>query len=101
MTVGGHPPFQRAARLQLILKKIGPGLAADLPLYSMGLFALFPAASLQVRPRLLDLYAEHYLPLKRAGLAPCIDGLVVSLLYGLEEENTKSRAVARDTFSSS
>ena len=35
---------------------------------------------------LLDLYREHYFPLKKQ-LVPCISGLVLSILPGLDEAN--------------
>eukprot|EP00667_Euglena_gracilis_P000136 EG_transcript_136 len=73
---------------RFIFKKIGANLAKDLPLYGMGLFPFFQSASLQVRPKVLELFSEFFVPLK-LDLAPCLDGLVDSLLYGLEESNTK------------
>ena len=77
---------------ELIFKKIGSGLGPDLPLYSMGLFPLFQNASTQIKPKLIEMYEAYYVPLGAVALAACIDGLVASILYGLEEENTKTYA---------
>ena len=47
---------------------------------------LFLIFFLKVKPKLLDLIENYYLPLKM-NLIPCIPGLVVSILPGLEENN--------------
>lgn len=61
-------------------------LAMDLPLWSYGLFPFLQHASTSVKPLLLGLYKEHYLPLGLQ-LKPCLKGLVLGLLPGLDEQN--------------
>ena len=39
-----------------------------------------------MKPKVLDLIEDYYLPLGR-NLIPCIPGLVISILPGLEEQN--------------
>lgn len=63
-------------------------LAKDLSIYSTGLFVLFPNASVQIKPKILHVFEQYYLPLKRA-LIPSLNGMVVSLLSGLEEEGSE------------
>lgn len=41
-----------------------------------------------MKPRLLKVYETYYLPLKN-NLIPCLPGLVLSLLPGLEESGTE------------
>jgi hypothetical protein len=62
-------------------------LARDLHIYSAGLITLYPFASIQIKPVILDLIQAYYLPLGKA-LLPCLSGLVISLLSGLEEEGS-------------
>ncbi len=59
-------------------------LSKDLFLYSSGLFPLLANAALSVKPVLLDIYETHFLPLKQ-GLRPCLIGLILGILPGLEE----------------
>eukprot|EP00906_Rhabdomonas_costata_P021986 RCo031835 len=74
-----------------VLQKVGArSLAADLPLYSLGLFPLFSSAATQCRRRLLEIYEKYYLTIGPAALSVCCDGLVLSLLFGLEEENAET-----------
>ena len=70
-----------------IFSRIGPdGLADDLFVYCWGLFPLFDYASMQVRPVVLDMYEQYLLPLGPR-LIPALQGLVLSLLPGLEDES--------------
>lgn len=62
-------------------------LAKDLPIYSVGLFSLFPNASVQIKPHVLNIFETYYLPLGSA-LIPSLEGMIISLLSGLEEEGT-------------
>ncbi len=52
-------------------------------------FQIFPQLTIfyhQVKPKILQLYREHYFPLGKQ-LIPCITGLVVSILPGVDEQN--------------
>ncbi|KNC84452.1 hypothetical protein SARC_03316 [Sphaeroforma arctica JP610] len=70
---------------QIIFHRIGPmQLRKDLYLYTMGLFPLFYYASINVKVGLFDLYEAHFLPLGE-GLVPCLKGLILAVLPGLEE----------------
>ena len=69
----------------LILKRIGRnGLAQDLFLFTSGLFPLLSHASMTVKPTLLELYENHFIELGR-DMIPCLRGMVLALLPGLEE----------------
>lgn len=57
----------------------------DLSLYSAGLFPLLSYASTRVRPVLIELLERFYLPLGKE-LIPCLGGLLMALLPGLEEQ---------------
>lgn len=64
---------------------MGPELLAkDISLYSSGLFPLLANAALSVKPVLLSVYETYFLPLKKS-LRPCLTGLIIALLPGLEE----------------
>ena len=70
-----------------IFERIGTkGLASDLLVYSSGLFPLLGHASMSVRPCLLDVYEKYYLPLG-VNLIPCLHGMVLGLMPGLEDES--------------
>ena len=58
----------------------------DLGIYSSGLFPFFQYASSQVKPKIIELLNKYYFHLK-IELIPCIPGLVMSLLPGLDEQN--------------
>ena len=53
-------------------------------IYSAGLFPLLGNASMSVKPVLLNIYEEHYLPLGEH-LKPALTGLLQGILPGLEE----------------
>jgi hypothetical protein len=59
-------------------------LARDVSLYSSGLFPLLANAALSVKPVLLSVYETYFVPLKKS-LRPCLTGLIIALLPGLEE----------------
>lgn len=63
-------------------------LAADLPIYAGGLFPLLSHCSTSLKPPLLSLYETHFLPLGPK-LAPILDGLILALLPGLEDETSE------------
>lgn len=54
----------------------------------MGLFPLFAFASMQIRPKIIDLIKTFYLPIGK-DLLPCLNGLVMALVPGLEETNSE------------
>ena len=59
-------------------------LAAELFIYSAGLFPLLPNASLTVRSGLLTVYETHFVPLGPR-LHPGLNGFLSGVLPGLEE----------------
>lgn len=70
-----------------IFDRIGSkGLASNLLVYSSSLFPLMGYASMSVRPHLLAIYEQYYLPLGD-GLMPALHGFVLGLLPGLEDES--------------
>ena len=70
-----------------IFSRIGTrGLASNLLVYSSGLFPLVGYASMSVRPTLLDICEQYYMPLGKE-LIPALHGLVLGLLPGLEDES--------------
>ncbi|ETE65854.1 Protein dopey-2, partial [Ophiophagus hannah] len=70
---------------EVIFKIIGTKwLAKDLFLYSSGLFPLLGVAALSVKPVLLDLYENYFLPLQKS-LLPSLQAFLIGLLPGLEE----------------
>ncbi|XP_071478733.1 protein DOP1A-like [Diadema antillarum] len=86
-----HPALPSGVHLKaletydLIFRFIGPKLLCqDMFIYSAGLFPLLGNASMSVKPVLLNLYEEHYLPLGEH-LKPALTGLLQGILPGLEE----------------
>ena len=86
-----HPALPSGVHLKAlesygyIFTQIGPQrLAQDLFIYSIGLFPLLSEASIAVKPVLLDLYENHFLPLKKK-LYPGLTGVLLALLPGIEE----------------
>ena len=70
-----------------IFDRIGSkGLASNLLVYSSALFPLMGYASMSVRPPLLNIYEQYYLPLGDA-LMPALHGFMLGLLPGLEDES--------------
>lgn len=73
----------------IVFKRIGPArLARDLPLYAAGLFPLFSHCATSIKAPLLSLYENHFLPLGVA-LCPVLDGFVLALLPGVEDESSE------------
>lgn len=73
----------------LVFTRIGPArLARDLPLYAGGLFPLFSHCSTSLKAPLLSLYEVHFLPLGVA-LCPVLDGFVLAVLPGVEDESSE------------
>lgn len=72
-----------------VFNRLGlPALGKDLPIYSSGLFPLLSYSATSVKPVLLDLYADFFLPLGDE-LIPVLDGFVLALLPGLDDETTE------------
>ncbi|OQR69932.1 protein dopey-1-like, partial [Tropilaelaps mercedesae] len=59
-------------------------LAHDLFIYSAGLFPLLGHAAMNVKPLLLKLYEDHFIPLGEK-LRPGLNGFLVGVLPGMEE----------------
>jgi Dopey, N-terminal len=81
---------------RIVFMRIGPArLARDLPLYAGGLFPLFSYSATSLKPALLSLYESQFLPLGPS-LSPLLDGLVLAILPGLEDESSEfyERSVA-------
>ena len=73
----------------LVFGRIGSAkLARDLPLYAAGLFPVLSYCATSLKPTLLTLYENHFLPLGPA-LAPLVDGFVLAVLPGLEDESSE------------
>ncbi|KAK3711633.1 hypothetical protein QZH41_014061 [Actinostola sp. cb2023] len=86
-----HPALPSGVHLkaletyELIFRRLGnKGLAQDLFIYSSGLFPLLGNAAMSVKPALMSIYEEFYVSLGRA-LIPCLPGLLLGLLPGIEE----------------
>ena len=86
-----HPALPSGVHLKalevytVLFQNIGADtLSRDLFLYSSGLFPLLANAALSVKPVLLTIYETHFLPLRQA-LRPCLTGILLGLLPGLEE----------------
>ncbi|KAL5370029.1 Dop1p-like protein [Cryptosporidium parvum] len=83
-----------------IFGKIGKNeLSSDLALYGSGLFPFFVHSSTQVKPIFLDLIDQYFLPLG-PGLLPCLSGLIVGLLPGLEDSKSECYDRIMKTFQS-
>lgn len=81
---------------RIVFSRIGPArLAYDLPLYAGGLFPLFSYSATSLKPALLSLYESQFLPLGPS-LGPLLDGFVLAILPGLEDESSEffERSVA-------
>jgi hypothetical protein len=69
----------------IIFRSMGTDrLAAELFIYSAGLFPLLANAALTVRSALLTVYETHFVPLGRR-LRPGLNGFLAGVLPGLEE----------------
>lgn len=86
-----HPALPSGVHLKaletydIIFKCIGTQrLASDLFTYSAGLFPLLGYAALNVRPVLLSLYENHFVPLGQH-IKPGLTGMLLGLLPGLED----------------
>ncbi|KAM9973485.1 hypothetical protein ACTFIW_010579 [Dictyostelium discoideum] len=70
---------------ELIFSRIGQErLSKDIAIYATGLFPLFHLASTDVRVKIVSLYERHILTLGLR-LISCLNGVVSSILPGLEE----------------
>eukprot|EP00760_Papus_ankaliazontas_P015777 PhM_4_TR16720/c0_g2_i1/m.83350 len=73
--------------LELIFKRIGrEQLSKDLPLYTFGLFTLFPVAAIATKPQIMRLYESYFLPLGVTALESCLGGLIASVLPAVHKE---------------
>ncbi|CAD8140880.1 unnamed protein product [Paramecium pentaurelia] len=61
-------------------------LVQDLPLFSLGLFPFFGFASIQCKPKFLNILETYYYPLQK-DLLPCMGGLISSIIVGMEDTN--------------
>lgn len=79
----------------MVFNRIGSErLAQDLPLYAGGLFPLLSHCSTSLKAPLLSLYETHFLPLGKA-LRPVLDGLILAILPGLDDEGSEFFSRAR------
>ncbi|KAK6591004.1 hypothetical protein RS030_111782 [Cryptosporidium xiaoi] len=72
-------------------------LSLDLALYGSGLFPFFVHSSTQVKPIFLDLIERYFLPLGPS-LLPCLSGLLVGLLPGVEDPKSECYERLMKTF---
>lgn len=64
-------------------------LLQSLGLFSAGLFPLLAYASTRVRPDLIKLYEDYYLPLGDR-LVPALNGFILALLPGVEDNTSET-----------
>lgn len=55
---------------------------------AVGLFPFYQNASFRVKEQFLKLISEYFVPVKR-DLIPCLPGLLLCLLPGLDDNNEK------------
>ena len=86
-----HPALPSGVHLKalevytVLFQNIGiDNLKKDLFFYSSGLFPLLANAALIVKPVLIGIYESYFIPLGQ-GLRPCLIGLLLGILPGLEE----------------
>lgn len=65
------------------------GLAQDLSIWLPGVSHTLTFASLSTRPLFLSLYDDHLLKLSSQTLRPALRSIILSLLPGIEEENSE------------
>ncbi|OQV08603.1 hypothetical protein CLAIMM_12848 [Cladophialophora immunda] len=65
------------------------GLSRDLPIWFPGVSHTLTFATLTTRPLFLSLYDEHLLRLSSHALRPALRAIILSLLPGIEEENSE------------
>ncbi|KAK1927398.1 Dopey, N-terminal-domain-containing protein [Papiliotrema laurentii] len=110
---GPHPPYAEIPRKMIIAKRLAQclnpalpsgvhqraldvyahifatigveGLRRDLLIWSSGIFPFFQFAATSVRPILLNIYEQYYLPLAD-DLRPVTKAMILALLPGMEEE---------------
>lgn len=74
------------------------GLSRDLPIWLPGVSHTLTFASLSTRPLFLSLYDEHILKLSSRVLRPALRAIILSLLPGIEEENSEDFDQTLGTF---
>ena len=86
-----HPALPSGVHLKalevytVLFQNIGlDNLSKDLFLYANGLFPLLANAALSVKPILISIYETYFIPLRQS-LRPCLTGLILGILPGLEE----------------
>ncbi|XP_054164258.1 protein dopey-1-like isoform X2 [Oppia nitens] len=92
-----HPALPSGVHLKaletydFIFKCIGTDrLIQELSIYSNGLFPLLSHAAINVKPSLLEIYEKHFIPLGTR-LTPALDGFLIAILPGLEENDCHER----------
>ena len=74
----------------LIFSLLGKeGLSRDLDIWLPGVSQTLTFASLTTRPLFLSLYDEHILKLSSRTIRPALRAIILSLLPGIEEENSE------------
>ncbi|KIW78364.1 hypothetical protein Z517_08199 [Fonsecaea pedrosoi CBS 271.37] len=74
----------------LIFSLLGKdGLSRDLPIWFPGMSHTLTFATLTTRPLFLSLYDDHLLRLSSHALRPALRAIILSLLPGIEEENSE------------
>ncbi|KIX93391.1 uncharacterized protein Z520_10810 [Fonsecaea multimorphosa CBS 102226] len=74
----------------LIFSLLGKdGLSRDLPIWFPGVSHTLTFATLTTRPLFLSLYDDHLLRLSSHALRPALRSIILSLLPGIEEENSE------------
>ena len=71
----------------------GLSWAEDLGMFSMGLFPFLRYCSVQLKPEMVQIINDHYLPLG-SQIAICLPALVPSVLLLIEENDEKIRIMA-------
>lgn len=78
--------FKAIETYDLIFRSIGSDrLIQELSIYSNGLFPLLSQAAINVKPELLKIFQNHFIPLGKK-LRPALDGFLITLLLGLDED---------------
>ena len=73
------------------------GLSKDLPIWLPGVSHTLTFATLTTRPLFLSLYHDHLLKLPIHALRPALRAIILSLLPGIEEENSEDFDRTLDT----
>ncbi|KAL0221013.1 hypothetical protein RCL1_000867 [Eukaryota sp. TZLM3-RCL] len=74
--------------LDLIFKRIGPLVASDLHIYSIGLFPLPLHCSTAIKGQIAQLYTDHLVPLG-SSILPSLPSILAALYPSIEEEGAE------------